>query len=291
MKKIYFFKIHTRLGITAKPNRQKEFNFGVEDGCDAILTKEFVKEIGAKVDEYIFPTPEEITKENVKKEIFKHFVKVAEMISNNLKTNELQLVIGGDHSITFPSFLSVLKRVKNAEKIGYVQFDSHGDMNLYKDSPTKNFHGMYVRPFIDKFDLKEFDALVKKKLPTENVWFIGNLDLDEKEKVFFQKAQIRNTKTKDMKKKKLVLSEFAKFIEQFDHLHVTIDVDVFDKSQVTATGIPAEHGFLWKDIKSFLEIIKKHKSISVDISEVNPKKKGASKTIKLTQNMIRLLVR
>lgn len=291
MRKVHFFKIHTRLGITAKPNRQKEFNFGVEDGCDVILTKSFLQKINAlKVDAYTFPTPEEVTMQQVLENLYNNSVAAAKMISSKLKNAEIQFVIGGDHSITFPSCLAVLKRYGNTQKIGYIQFDSHGDMNLYKDSPTKNFHGMYVRPFIDNFDLEKFDTLIKEKLPTENVWFIGNLDLDNNEKLFFEKAKIKNTTTKDMKNKKEILKRFAQFVQQFDHIHITIDVDVFDKSQVLATGIPAENGFLWRDIKSFLEILKQQKSISVDISEVNPKKKGAKKTIVLTQKMITLLV-
>lgn len=290
MKKIHFFKIHTRLGITVKPIHQKEFNYGVEDGSDAILTKAFLQKLNATVDAYTFPTPEEIEKIAVQQELYKHSVKAAEMITGSLKKNEIQFVIGGDHSVTFLSFLAVLKRFKNTQKIGYIQFDSHGDMNLYKDSPTKNFHGMYVRPFIDNFDLKDFDALVEEKLPTENVWFIGNLDLDNREKIFFKKAKIKNTSTKDMKNKKEILREFENFVKQFEHIHVTIDVDVFDKSQVLATGIPAEHGFMWNDVKFFLEIVKKQKSISIDISEVNSKKKGAKQTIALTQKMIRLIV-
>lgn len=291
MRNISIFKFYSRIGLMHKPNRQKHVNIGVEGGPDAILTKEFLQQFtGAKVHTFSFPLPEDIEKKDEIDALVSSSIQAKKLIEEKISTKDTQVVIGGDHSITFPSFLAVLKRYKN-KKIGYVQIDSHGDMNLWKDSPTKNWHGMYVRPCIDIFDMPKIEKLVKKKLPVQHVWFFGNLDLDPEEKKFFKKSNIKNTTPEELaKNNEAIKKKFKKFCHRMDHVHITVDIDAFDKSIAPATGIPAESGFFWKHIAPILTIVSQHKSISVDVSEVNPRKRGAKKTIMLAQRILAKLL-
>ena len=66
----------------------------------------------------------------------------------------------------------------------------------------------------------------------------------------------------------------------------SFDIDCMDKSEAPATGIPAERGLFLKDIEPYLKIISKHPNLSFDLCEINPKKKGAAKTIKLAQKIL-----
>ena len=94
------------------------------------------------------------------------------------------IVIGGDHSVTFGSILYDLKTY--GEEMGVIHFDSHGEVCLYKESPSKNFHGMYLRIFFDKFDIPYFDELVPTKLPKSNLFFVGDLEIEDEEKEYIE---------------------------------------------------------------------------------------------------------
>src|SRR5262249_5760448 len=159
---------------------------GVEEGPDAVLSEGFLKSIPhTSTHTYEFPTPEEIAPAAFNQVLASSVVACRNAINLSIGSDETQVVVGGDHSVTFPSVLAVIQRIVTCEAMGYIQFDSHGDMNLQATSPTDNFHGMYVRALVDHFDIPEIEALAPHKLPTQNLLYIGNLDLDPAEQHFF----------------------------------------------------------------------------------------------------------
>src|SRR5688572_20193271 len=117
-----------------------------------------------------------------------------------------------------------MERMHVCKEMGYIQFDSHADINLQATSPTDNFHGMYVRALVDHFDIPEIEALVPQKLPTSNLLYIGNLDLDPAEQVYFHAQAIKNiTKNDLIERKTQSLETLRHFISGFEHLHITVD--------------------------------------------------------------------
>lgn len=295
MKKVHFFKAKSRLGLQNIPHRQKELNIGVEDGPDSILTKEFLSSLRAersnlnnyfdelKISEFIFTKPEDIKAENFNDVLAKNYQSFKNFITNNLSANETQIVIGGDDSVTFSSLLSIIDRIGN--NFGYIRIDSHPDLHLYKTSPTKNFHGMYHRALFDSFDIPQITNMVKYKIKPENTIFIGNLDINPGEDEFFKAMKFKNINSYDFYNKENVNKYVNEFVKSFDHIHLSFDIDALDKTIASATGIPADKGLFMEDVLPILEIFSKHKSISLDLVEVNPKKRGAKKTILLAQKI------
>lgn len=285
--RVHFYKAKSRLGIINPPFGQKDLNFGVEDAPDAILTKEFLKQFDSVVSEFTFSLPEHINKSKYL-DLFAHEASsFKDLINRTLKPQEMQVVIGGDNSVTFSSLLALLERVRDPNKLGYIQFDSHGEMNLYATSPTKNFHGMYLRPFLDSFDIHKIKGLISKKLILKNILFIGDLNLDKEEKVFFNKMGFKNIDRSDvLGRLDLVLKELKEFVSRFDDLHVNFDVDVFNSKEVMATGIPSHKGFVFKDLLPIIKVVSTYKNFSLDLCEVNPKKTGVKETIDIAQKVI-----
>lgn len=160
-------------------------------------------------------------------------------------------------------------------------------MNLYKSSPTKNFHGMYMRPFLDSFDVPIISNLVTQKLPLKNTLFIGDQELDEEESIFFKKSKLKNINRKNvLEDRKIVLEYLKKFTSSFEYLHVNFDVDAFNKKGVQATGIPSGNGFKLKELIPLIEVVSKHPRLSLDLSEVNPRKIGIDKTIRIVHEVL-----
>ncbi len=108
-----------------------------------------------------------------------------------------------------------------------------------------------------------------------------------KKRFFFENLKIRNLgkhELKDMEETKKIISKLAKSVK---HLHVSIDIDAFDKSIAPATGIPAQNGLFKKEVFPLLELIKTAKNLSIDLVELNPLKEGAGRTISLAREILR----
>ena len=196
------------------------------------------------------------------------------------------MVVGGDHSVAFSSLLAALSRLKNPQNLGYIQFDSHGDLHLFSTSPSGNFHGMWLRPFFGNFDSPSIAKLASSLLRPEQVLFIGNLELEPEELRFFAKNKIAQVSTSSLAdNKRGSLEKIEKFVGRFKHLHISFDIDVFHQDYVSATGTPAENGFQPSSIFEILEIFAGSK-MSIDLVEVNPRKPTAHSTIKMAQKVL-----
>lgn len=288
----HFFKARSRIGIVNKPFHQKENNIGVELGADFILEENFLKIFDKySISSFDFPLPEDIS-EGSYFEVFRNSINdFSNFINDELKEERKQMVIGGDHIVSLGSVLAVMKRVRDRSKIGYVHFDSHADINKFHDSPSNNFHGMYLRPLFDKFDIKLIDELVPDKIPARNAMFIGNLDLDPGEEKFIKENNIKSISRSDLtENKEQALQMFENFINNLEYLHVSFDGDVLDRTIFNATGIPAEDGFMLDEVMDLISIISGHKNLTFDIAEFNPLKKGVEESKKICQQILKRII-
>ncbi len=291
MKQAHFFKAKCRIGLTHPPARQKEYNYGVEDGADAILTPEFLQQLPlSKTDTFFFSDPEKISNGEYVTELVKEMVWFKEYINDRLEKAEMQVVVGGDNTVTFASVLALLERVKDTSKIGYIQFDSHGESNSYEGSESKNFHGMYMRPFFDTFDIEQIDHLVRQKMKPEQGIFIGDMVLDGDEPQFFKHKKLKTLTFKEYRKNKITFHEYLKkFLNSYEYIHINFDIDVFHRSVAGATGIPEDGKWMKAEIFELLLIIAQHQKISFDLSELNPTRPGAERSIKIAQEILKLI--
>lgn len=291
MKQAHFFKAKCRIGLTHPPARQKEYNYGVEDGANAILTPEFLQQLPlSKTDTFFFSDPEKISNGEYVTELVKEMVWFKEYINDRLEKAEMQVVVGGDNTVTFASVLALLERVKDTSKIGYIQFDSHGESNSYEGSESKNFHGMYMRPFFDTFDIEQIDHLVRQKMKPEQGIFIGNMVLDGDEPQFFKHKKLKTLTFKEYRKNKIIFQEYLKeFLSTYEYIHINFDIDVFHRSVAGATGIPEDGKWMKAEIFELLLIIAQHQKISFDLSELNPTRPGAERSIKIAQEILKLI--
>mgnify|MGYP001569368331 CR=1 FL=1 len=85
MQKIHFFKAHTRLGMRNIPWGSSEFNIGVENGPDGILTKKYLANFlqMAEVTAYRFPNPQKVKKLHYKKTLSKSLGNFTKIIWRN----------------------------------------------------------------------------------------------------------------------------------------------------------------------------------------------------------------
>ncbi|MBI5614113.1 arginase family protein [Candidatus Gottesmanbacteria bacterium] len=289
MKIPHFYKAQSRLGMIYLPYKGTTFNIGVENGPDAVLSESVLKKIdsAAHVDAYTFPVLDE--KDSAQyQDVLSDSTKIfRDLIESTLKDYEMQVVIGGDHSVAFPSVLSIMNRV-DSKNIGYIQFDTHRDICSFRETPSGNFHGIYLRALTDnQFDDGPVKRLVESPMSFSQVFYVGNLDDDPMERPFLQGKTLNNITRKDiLDDKSTSIKRLSDFISKFPHIHLSFDIDVFDSTIAPATGTPSPDGLYPDDVFPLLEVFKTIPSFSMDLVEVNPEKIGAEKTVALAQRVL-----
>lgn len=291
MQGIHVYKINSRLGLKNRPAGGKTFNLGVEDGADAVATPAYLSRFNgsSKTFSYTFPTPETLHSTPYGTVLAQHIKACVTRINSHTHGASVQLAVGGDHSIAACSLLALLTR-KNPKQVGYIQFDSHADVNSFATSPSGNFHGMWLRPFIETIDDAALARVFSKRLAPDHICIIGNLILDPGEIALLKKYKIMNISQRTLAKGRMK-KFLASYIKHFAHLHVSFDIDVFDKTIAPATGTPNNKGLFPQDVFPLLEIIAQHPSLSIDLVEVNPKKRGVNKTVRLAQDVLTTLLK
>ncbi len=80
-----------------------------------------------------------------------------------------------------------------------------------------------------------------------------------------------------------------------ENVYVTIDLDVFDPSQVAAVGTPEPGGLLWDEVSELLQTVARQRRIvGFDVTELAPSlgpRANAQLAAKLTYRLIGLAIR
>jgi arginase len=185
----------------------------------------------------------------------------------NILTCDNKINLGGDHSMSIATVADSLNRVKQ-DKLKVLWFDAHADINTYKSSKTKNFHGMPLSFLTGLSNYHEF-SFINNKLNLNNLLYIGIRDLDKFEQSVLEKYKISFLTVDNINKNP---EKSCKLIKQFidnDPYHLSFDVDVMDPKILSSTGTPVNNGLKLKNTKFIIDNLSKKNMINMDIAELN----------------------
>ncbi|MEN9626146.1 MAG: hypothetical protein RL557_474 [archaeon] len=291
------YGVVSRLGTRNNPNGTHEANEGVAHAYESILDLEFMTRLMKEgepliVHSYYFSDPSIVTDEAYFPTITKESKGLIKYINGTIGPGEIQCAIGGDHSISYATLGAWLERMKNPDKALVIHWDSHCDSALNSQSPSKNFHGMWMRPFVDKFDIPCLDNVTKLKGPQ---WcYIGDLEkepgFEPWEMDFIKQKGINYISKQDIVSGK-AKPKLQNLLGEAKQVYTTFDIDVFTQSVAPATGITGNWGLTRGEVFPLLEQIATSKKLSgLDLVEVNPEKEGAAKTIQTAQEVLETLL-
>jgi agmatinase len=181
------------------------------------------------------------------------FSAVTESVGKILSRKAFPVILGGDHSITFP----VVGAFRNCKPLHIVHLDAHLD---YNDS----IEGVLLANGNPIKRVSEFDFIGK-------IIQIGMRGIRAREDAY-QDSLFRGNKI-------ITISDFRRKgvdgvlhqIPDGGNLYVTIDIDVLDPSIAPGTSSPEFEGMTYKEIKELLTgIASRGKVVGFDLVEVNP---------------------
>lgn len=190
-----------------------------------------------------------------------------------LKHGKPILVMGGDHSITFP----ILKSLAKLGKVAVIWIDAHRDL-LDKLSTSRFSHGSPLRR-----------ALESDIVQPENILLVGTRYFTSEEDTFVEDNRIREIRMVDMEMDAYFLSKFDKMVKKIatgaDLLYLSIDIDVLDPSVAPGTGTPVAGGMssnMLFQLINTLPILPR----GVDIVELSPPLDNSGITVKTAMSLM-----
>ena len=194
---------------------------------------------------------------------------ITQTVKKILKAGTFPVVIGGDHSITYPCICAF----EDFKSLDIIQIDAHLD---WIDEVDESVMQMAVQ-CVDQWNLI---------LPTKwSNWELDVLD-QEKSDYNFAKSQGSQIFTRQDIRQKGV-DEIVEKLPPLGNVYVSIDIDGLDPSIAPGTGSPTVDGLLYYEVINLLKgITKKSNVVGFDIVEVNPMVDLSGQTCLLAPTLI-----
>jgi len=175
----------------------------------------------------------------------------------------IPIVLGGDHSITYPSAAAVARHVW-PRKVGIVHFDAHADTgadqwgNLYG-------HGEPMRRLIEEGWVAGPNFV---QVGLRGYW-------PEKETFDWMREQGLRWHTmveiEERGSEAVIADAIAEALDGPDCIYLSVDIDVVDPGMAPATGTPEAGGMLARELlRAVRQIVGQVELVGMDVVEVAP---------------------
>lgn len=194
-----------------------------------------------------------------------------ELLGPGQKQRRPLINVGGDHSMAIATVSATLRTYPDA-KVLWV--DAHPDLNTYKASRTKSFHGMplaYLAGLDWPFAQGQFPYITyENRLSlSERVMYIGIRDIDPYEAKQISRHKIPFVTVSEMRTDPGVCIKRVLEWVQGSPLHLSFDVDAIDPDEVPSTGTPVSEGLSSIEAKLIVDSLRDTNIVNVDLTELN----------------------
>ena len=193
--------------------------------------------------------------------------KITEMVRKIRSRGAFPIVLGGDHSITFP----VLRAFD--VPVTLLHFDAH--LDTWNGAPGNLDHASWVNRAAQLSTVKKIIQLGQRGLAN-----------DEEAMANARKANTMVITAEQIHRKGVewVLAQ----IPAVGNIYITLDVDVMDPTLAPGTGTLEPDGLNFTEIDGLLKgVTSKGQLVGMDVVEVNPMRDNSTRT---EQTAIRLLI-
>lgn len=174
---------------------------------------------------------------------------VRKKISRIVALNKIPVMLGGEHSITLGAVQAVAEKYP---KLTVLQLDAHADLrDSYQGTPYS--HACVARR------ITEVCPLVQ----------VGIRSMSKEEGDYLPQSKVKSYSADYVSENKNWAETICKDLR--GDVFITIDLDVFDPSIMSATGTPEPGGLYWRDVLQLLRLVSRKCNIrGFDVVELAP---------------------
>ncbi len=193
--------------------------------------------------------------------------KITEMVRKIRAKGALPIVLGGDHSLTFP----VLRAFDIPVTV--IHFDAH--LDTWNGAPGNLDHASWVNR-------------AAKLSQVKKVVQIGQRGLANDEEAMANARRARTTIITSEQIHRQGVEWALAQVASSENIYITLDVDVMDPTLAPGTGTLEPDGLSFSEIDGLLKgVTSKGRLVGMDVVEVNPMRETSTRT---EQTAIRLLI-
>ena len=187
------------------------------------------------------------------------FENVREKVKELVGKKKFFTMLGGDHSTSIPIFQGINDALD--EPFGIIHLDAHFDLNDQL-SGSRLSHGCPARRATELENVGSSD----------NIYFVGirSVEMDELEFMKNNNVNVINARRFHEMGVSNAIEEVHEKMKMFNHVYITVDIDVLDPAYAAGTGTPQFGGLTSRELLDFLRGMFKLPIIGFDLVEVAP---------------------
>jgi arginase len=189
-----------------------------------------------------------------------------------LESDVLPVVLGGDHSLSLGTVAATAKRYGD---VALLWIDAHPDFNTSATTLTGNIHGQVLAALAGLGDpgLTSIGGITPKVRP-DRIAVVGARDFDPEERLLLADQKVNIFTMSDIQRHGIVhvMADAVSSITQAGvPLHVSFDIDVVDPQFAPGTGAPVIGGLTSREAFAIARLIVEHSDfVALDFVEVDP---------------------
>jgi agmatinase len=204
---------------------------------------------------------------------------VHEKVLRVAEAGAIPIVLGGDHSVTYPSAAAVA-RARHPRSVGVVHFDAHADTGRDVWGSLVS-HGAVMRRLIDEGWIggRNFVQVGLRGYWPEQETF-----------AWMREQQMRWHRMVEIEERgaeAVVADAIAEALDGPDCVYLSIDIDVVDPGMAPGTGTPEPGGMLPRELlRAVRQIVSSVDLVGMDVVEVSPPYDHAEVTAALAHRCV-----
>ncbi|HEY7401555.1 MAG TPA: agmatinase [Actinomycetota bacterium] len=204
---------------------------------------------------------------------------IHEKVFRVAQSGAIPIVLGGDHSITYPSAAAVARHV-HPRRVGIVHFDAHADTGEDQWGSLVG-HGTPMRRLIEEgwVDARNF-----VQIGLRGYW-------PDKETFAWMREQGMRwhamVEIEERGSEAVVADAIEEALDGPDCVYLSVDIDVVDPGMAPGTGTPEAGGMLARELlRAVRQIVGKVDLVGMDVVEVSPPYDHAELTAILAHRVV-----
>jgi agmatinase len=204
---------------------------------------------------------------------------VHEKVYRVAATGAIPIVLGGDHSITYPSCAAVV-RARHPRTVGLIHFDAHADTGLDVWGSLIS-HGTPMRHLIEEGWVAGRNFV---QLGLRGYW-------PEKDTFDWMSEQgmrwHRMVEMEERGPEAVIADAIVEALDGPDCIYLSVDIDVVDPGSAPGTGTPEPGGLLPRELlRAVRQIVSQVELVGMDVVEVSPPYDSAEVTAALAHRCV-----
>ncbi|HEV8563750.1 MAG TPA: agmatinase [Actinomycetota bacterium] len=204
---------------------------------------------------------------------------IHEKVFRVASSGAIPIVLGGDHSITYPSAAAVARH-RHPRKVGIVHFDAHADTGAEQWGSLVG-HGTPMRRLIEEGWVAGPNFV---QIGLRGYW-------PEKETFAWMREQGLRWHTmieiEERGSETVVADAIAEALDGPDCVYLSVDIDVVDPGMAPGTGTPEAGGLLSRELlRAVRQIVGQVDLVGMDVVEVSPPYDHAELTAILAHRVV-----